>query len=88
MKEREKTGKLAKQVKDVENVVKQSCPAGTGPLVGEHRNLFTPTFGMVPPFMAGRTYIIDDILRALDRGPGDPNLSTSFLRQCCSMVGA
>ena len=47
--------------------------------MGEYRNPFTPTFGMVPPFMAGRTYIIDDILRALDRGPGDPNLSTIFI---------
>lgn len=44
-----------------------------------YRNPFTPTFGMVPPYMAGRTYIIDDILRALDRGPGDPNLATIFI---------
>lgn len=52
---------------------------GKVPLMDEYRNPFTPTFGMVPPFMAGRTYIIDDILRALDRGLGDPNLSTIFV---------
>ncbi len=47
--------------------------------MGRSKNPFTPTFGMVPPFMAGRTYLIDDILNALDRGPGDPNLSTMFI---------
>lgn len=44
-----------------------------------YRNPFTPTFGMIPPFMAGRSYVIEDILRALDRGPGDPNLATIFV---------
>lgn len=43
------------------------------------KNPFTPTFGIVPPFMAGRTYVIEDILSALDNGPGDPNLSTIFV---------
>lgn len=43
------------------------------------KNPFTPTFGIVPPYMAGRTYIIEDILNALDNGPGDPNLSTIFV---------
>lgn len=42
-------------------------------------NPFTPTFGIVPPYMAGRTYVIEDIIRALDRGPGDPNLATIFI---------
>lgn len=42
-------------------------------------NPFTPTFGIVPPYMAGRTYVIEDIVRALDRGPGDPNLATIFI---------
>lgn len=46
------------------------------PHMEEYSNPFTPTFGIVPPFMAGRSYIIDDILKALDRGPGDPNLSS------------
>lgn len=45
----------------------------------EYRNPFTPTFGIVPPYMAGRAYVIEDILRALDRGPGDPNLATVFI---------
>lgn len=44
-----------------------------------HKNPFTPTFGVVPPFMAGRTYVIEDILNALDSGPGDPNLATIFI---------
>lgn len=44
-----------------------------------HKNPFTPTFGIVPPFMAGRTYVIEDILNALDNGPGDPNLATIFM---------
>lgn len=42
-------------------------------------NPFTPTFGIVPPYMAGRTYVIEDIVRALDRGPGEPNLATIFI---------
>ncbi|MDO4437605.1 MAG: ATP-binding protein [Coriobacteriaceae bacterium] len=44
-----------------------------------YANPFTPTFGIVPPFMAGRTYVIEDILNALDEGPGDPNLATIFI---------
>ena len=46
----------------------------------QQRNPFTPTFGVVPPFMAGRDYLIGDVLGALDNGPGDPNLSTVFSR--------
>lgn len=42
-------------------------------------NPFTPTFGIVPPIMAGRTYLINDVVRALDRGPGDPNLATIYV---------
>lgn len=79
---REKKGKNGKTCKTGERY-REWCHVvrfrGKGPLVGEYRNPFTPTFGIVPPFMAGRTYIIDDILRALDRGPGDPNLSTIFI---------
>ena len=40
------------------------------------RNPFTPSFGVIPPFMAGREDIVDDILDALDEGPGNPYLST------------
>lgn len=47
--------------------------------MAQQRNPFTPTFGVVPPFMAGRDYLIDDVLSALDNGPGDPNLSTVFI---------
>lgn len=42
------------------------------------KNPFTPTFGSVPPFMAGREQILRDIESAFDNGPGDPNLSTIF----------
>lgn len=48
-------------------------------LMAAFNNPFTPTFGIVPPYMAGRTYVIEDIVRALDRGPGDPNLATIFI---------
>lgn len=40
------------------------------------KNPFTPTFGMVPPILAGRDRIIEDMTRAFDDGPGNPNLST------------
>lgn len=39
-------------------------------------NPFTPTFGKVPPHLAGREGIIEDMAYAFDNGPGDPNLST------------
>ncbi len=37
-------------------------------------NPFTPTFGQIPPFMAGRSEVIGEVVRAFDRGMGDPNL--------------
>jgi len=40
------------------------------------RNPFTPSFGQIPPYLAGRSRIVSDMGRAFDRGPGDPNLST------------
>ena len=43
------------------------------------RNPFTPSFGKVPPYMAGRSDIVSDILQAFDNGVGDPNLSTIFV---------
>ena len=43
------------------------------------RNPFTPSFGKVPPYMAGRADIVADILQAFDNGAGDPNLSTIFI---------
>lgn len=42
------------------------------------KNPFTPSFGSVPPFMAGREQILKDIENGFDNGPGDPNLSTIF----------
>ncbi|WP_206214375.1 ATP-binding protein [Adlercreutzia sp. ZJ141] len=41
-------------------------------------NPFTPTFGRVPLLMAGRLNIINEMERAFENGPGDPNLSTIF----------
>ena len=41
-------------------------------------NPFTPGFGQVPPFMAGRRYVIENIEDAFVNGPGDPNLTTIF----------
>ena len=40
------------------------------------RNPFTPTFGKVPPNMAGRQDILDAVSRAFEDGPGNPNLSS------------
>lgn len=42
-------------------------------------NPFTPTFGQIPPFMAGRTDIVRDIVRAFEQGAGNPNLATIFV---------
>jgi len=43
------------------------------------KNPFTPTFGSIPPLLAGRESIISDILDGLDNGPGDPNRATLFV---------
>ena len=43
------------------------------------RNPFTPTFGKVPPHMAGRDRVIVDLLAGLENGPGDPNLTTILI---------
>lgn len=42
----------------------------------ERRNPFTPTFGRVPPNMAGRRDVLEPIARAFEDGPGNPNLSS------------
>ena len=39
-------------------------------------NPFTPTFGMVPPIMAGRHGLLEEMSKAFRDGPGNPNLST------------
>lgn len=39
-------------------------------------NPFTPTFGFVPAYMAGRQDLLEDLSTALANGVGDPNLST------------
>ena len=42
-------------------------------------NPFTPAFGRVPPYMAGREQIVADMLQAFEGPGGDPNLSTLFV---------
>ena len=42
-------------------------------------NPFTPTFGIVPPYLAGRKQILEDMDKAFDNWPGDPNLSTILI---------
>lgn len=39
-------------------------------------NPFTPTFGIIPPFMAGREQLIEELSAAFSHGLGDPNLCT------------
>lgn len=43
------------------------------------RNPFTPTFGTVPAFMAGREAILRDMRQAFEDGYGNPNLSTILI---------
>ncbi|MDR1266271.1 MAG: AAA family ATPase [Propionibacteriaceae bacterium] len=42
-------------------------------------NPFTPSFGSVPPLLAGRRELIDAVLGGLDSGPGDPNRVALFV---------
>lgn len=42
-------------------------------------NPFTPTFGMVPEYLAGRERILADMRRAFEGGRGDPHLSTLLI---------
>ena len=43
------------------------------------RNPFTPTFGKVPPYMAGRHDILEAMGQAFENGPGNPNLSSIII---------
>ena len=43
------------------------------------KNPFTPTFGIVPPFLAGRDQILADMSKAFQNGLGDPNLCTILI---------
>ncbi|MDR1186624.1 MAG: hypothetical protein LBK95_04095 [Bifidobacteriaceae bacterium] len=42
-------------------------------------NPFTPSFGAVPPLLAGRRAMIDAILGGLANGPGDPSRASLFV---------
>ncbi len=43
------------------------------------RNPFTPTFGVVPPYLAGRHGALQSMKRAFENGVGDPSLSTILI---------
>jgi len=45
----------------------------------EKKNPFTPSFGSIPPLLAGREQILQDILSGLENTPGDPNRTTIFV---------
>lgn len=40
------------------------------------KNPFTPSFGSIPRFMAGRESVLEDMARAFDEGLGNPDLAT------------
>lgn len=42
-------------------------------------NPFTPVFGKMPPFMAGREQLLEDVEQALSSQAADPNLCTVFI---------
>ena len=42
-------------------------------------NPFTPTFGRIPPYFAGRKTLLGNMRRALQRGPEDPNLTSILI---------
>lgn len=43
------------------------------------KNPFTPTFGIVPPHLAGRSDLLALMADAFENGLGDPNLSTILI---------
>jgi hypothetical protein len=47
--------------------------------MSQRTNPFTPSFGSVPPFMAGREQLVQEILDGLDNGVGDPHRATIFI---------
>lgn len=42
-------------------------------------NPFTPVFGKVPPYMAGRERIVEDMVQAFEAGGANPDLCTIFV---------
>ena len=44
------------------------------PTAYRQANPFTPMFGRVPAYMAGREQIIDDMVLAFENDDSDPNL--------------
>lgn len=66
----QKFAKLAKVCKTCKTqlLTKGNCVISSNP--------FTPTFGLIPPFMAGREELVEDLSAAFAHGLGDPNLCT------------
>ena len=48
------------------------------PTAYRQTNPFTPMFGRVPAYMAGREQIIDDMVLAFENDDSDPNLCSVF----------
>lgn len=48
------------------------------PTAYRQANPFTPMFGRVPAYMAGREQIIDDMVLAFENDDSDPNLCSVF----------
>ena len=46
--------------------------------MGEAINPFTPSFGKIPPILAGRSFLIGELERAFSTNPNDPNLCSLF----------
>lgn len=44
----------------------------------KYKNPFTPVFGNEPPILAGRSHLINNVVRGLENTPGDPNRITIF----------
>lgn len=41
-------------------------------------NPFTPSFGRIPPILAGRNFVVDEMLHALDQAASAPDLCTLY----------
>jgi hypothetical protein len=73
-----KIAKACKSCKSLQKLQKTPKPP-RGVFMAQQKiapNPFTPTFGLIPPYMAGRETLMEEISAAFANGLGDPNLST------------
>ena len=55
--------------------------------MAKYKNPFTPVLGNEPPILAGRTRLINDVMKGLENGPGDPNrISDTDIQFLLAMV--